>query len=179
LINATPTTESVFTYAAKLINGQSFPAQVALAQVAMADSALMEGGTIAVGTLTFFSTVFLPPQVENAIQNGFSPTVYAAEALGLALAGTTQFNTLFVTPFTGNVAGFAQAVSNATGTTVSAIQTFVHNWIDFYTANPSATQGLTITQAAYGAAFGDSVGAALRAPAVTQSASDDDFLDYG
>ena len=165
LINATPTTESVFTYAAKLINGQSFPGQVALAQVAMADSALMEGGTIAVGTLTFFSTVFLPPQVENAIQNGFSPTVYAAEALGLALAGTTQFNTLFVTPFTGNVAGFAQAVSNATGTTVSAIQTFVQNWIDFYTANPSATQGLTITQAAYGAAFGDSVGAALRAPA--------------
>ena len=41
----------------------------------------------------------------------------------------------------------------------------MHNWIDFYTANPSATQGLTITQAAYGAAFGDSVGAALRAPA--------------
>ena len=165
-INATPTTESVFTYAAKLINSQ-----ISLAQVAMADSALMEGGTIGVGnttipnTLTFFSRVFLPAQVTNAIANGFSPTVYAAEALGLALGGTTQFNTLFVTPFAGDVVGFAQAVSNATGTNVSAIQTFVQNWMNFYTANPSATQGLTITQAAYGAAFGDSVGAALRAPA--------------
>ena len=165
-INATPTTESVFTYAAKLINSQ-----ISLAQVAMADSALMEGGTIGVGntttpnTLTFFSRVFLPAQVTNAIANGFSPTVYAAEALGLALGGTTQFNTLFVTPFRGDVVGFAQAASNATGTNVSAIQTFVQNWMNFYTANPSATQGLTITQAAYGAAFGDSVGAALRAPA--------------
>src|SRR5262249_37733639 len=59
LINATPTTESVFTYAAKLINSQ-----LPLAQVAMADSALMEGGTIAAGnptipnTLAFISTVF-------------------------------------------------------------------------------------------------------------------------
>jgi hypothetical protein len=41
----------------------------------------------------------------------------------------------------------------------------VQNWINFYTSNPGATQGLTITQAAYGAAFGDAVGAALRAPA--------------
>jgi hypothetical protein len=165
-INATPTTESVFTYAAKLINGQ-----ISLAQVAMAVSALMEGGTILVGdattpnTLTFFSKSFLPAQVNNAIANGFSPTVYAAEALGLALGGDANFDTKFVTPFANNVLGFAQAVSDATGVNVAAIQGFANNWIAFYTANPGATQGLTVTEAAYGAAFGDTVGAVLRAPA--------------
>ena len=63
----------------------------------MGVSALMEGGTVAVGnaatpnTLTLFSTVFLPPQVANAIAHGYNPTVYAAEALGLALASQTSF----------------------------------------------------------------------------------------
>jgi hypothetical protein len=165
LINATPTTTSVFTYAASLIMGQS-----SLAQVAMADSALMEGGTIAPGntttpnTLAFFSRVFLPGQVTFAMAQGLNPTVVAAEALGLVLGGDTNFNTNFVTPFATNVLGFAQAVSNATGTNVTAIQNFVNHWTAFYTANPSAIQGLTVTQAAYGAAFGDAVGAALAAP---------------
>ncbi len=38
---------------------------------------------------------FLPGQVANAIANHFDPTVYAAEALGLALARNTSFNTNF------------------------------------------------------------------------------------
>ena len=63
----------------------------------MADSALMEGGTIALGdanttnTLTYLETEFLPGQVQVAAQFGFNQTVYAAEALGLALAATSGF----------------------------------------------------------------------------------------
>ena len=170
LINAnTPGGPTVYSYAAQLLSSN-----ISLSQVAMADSALMEGATIAVGnattpnTLTLFSTVFLPGQVTNAIAHGFVPTVYAAEALGLALGGNTAFNTNFVTPFTGNVVGFAQAVANITGTNVTAIQVFVQNWINFYTANPAATQGLTITQASFGAAFGDAVGVALLNPTADQ-----------
>jgi hypothetical protein len=166
LINAnTPGGPTVYSYAAQLL-----ASNISLSQVAMADSALMEGATIAVGnattpnTLTLFTTVFLPAQVANAIAHGFNPTVYAAEALGLALGGNTAFNTNFVTPFTGNISGFSQAVANLTGVNVTAIQVFVQNWITFYTANPAATQGLTITQASYGAAFGDAAGVALLNP---------------
>ena len=166
LINAnTPGGPTVYSYAAQLL-----ASNISLSQVAMADSALMEGATIAVGnattpnTLTLFTTVFLPAQVANAIAHGFNPTVYAAEALGLALGGNTAFNTNFVTPFTGNISGFAQSVANLTGVNVNAIQVFVQNWINFYTANPTATQGLTITQASYGAAFGDAAGVALLNP---------------
>ena len=67
-INAIGATQSVFTYAAELLNSN-----ISLSQVAMGVSALMEGGTVEVGnaatpnTLTLFSTVFLPPQVANAI----------------------------------------------------------------------------------------------------------------
>src|SRR5258708_1428486 len=95
-INAAGTTESVFNYAARLINSN-----ISLSQVAMADTAIMEGGTVAVGntttsnTLTFLSTQFLPSQVAVAIAHNFNPTVYASEALGLALASTTGFTTNF------------------------------------------------------------------------------------
>jgi hypothetical protein len=162
-INAPGATETVFTYAARLIQNN-----ISLAQVAMADSALMEG-TVAAGTppgatntLTLFSTVFLPPQVANAIAHGFNPTVYAAEALGLALAGQAAFNTNFVTGV--SVSAFSLLVANATGVSSAAIVQFVNNWVAFYTANPAATFGLTITQASYGAAFGDAVGVALLNP---------------
>ena len=72
-INADEATESVFTYAAKLIQSN-----ISLSQVAMADTAIMEGGTIPVGdtttpnTLTFLSTQFLPAQVATAIAHGFN-----------------------------------------------------------------------------------------------------------
>ena len=46
----------------------------------------------------------------------------------------------------------------------TAIQGFVVNWLNFYTANPTATQGLSVTQASYGAAFGDAIGVALLNP---------------
>ncbi len=107
----------------------------------MADTAIMEGGTIAVGdtatpnTLTFLSTKFLPAQVANAVAHGLNPTVYASEALGLALAGTTGFNTNFGDL---NQTQFLQAVANATGVNPTAISGFLANWIVFYTANPPA-----------------------------------------
>ena len=90
------TTSSVFIYTAQLLQNN-----IGLSQVAMSVSAIAEGGTIAVGntttpnTLTFLSTQFLPAQVAVAIANGFDPTVYAAEALGLALASTAGFQTNF------------------------------------------------------------------------------------
>ena len=41
---------------------------------------------------------------------------------------------------------------------------FVANWTTFFTNNPNAHLGLTVQQAAYGAAFGDSIGVALLNP---------------
>src|SRR6202022_2443588 len=109
--------DTVYAYAAQLLANN-----ISLSQVAMADSALMEGVTVAVGnattsnTLTLFSTVFLPPQVLNAVKFGFNPTVYAAEALGKALGSDPSFNTNFVglTP-----TFFAAAVGSLTGTDVT------------------------------------------------------------
>jgi hypothetical protein len=63
-----------------------------------------------------------------------------------------------------SVSDFASAVSSLTGINVGAIQNFAQNWISFYTANPSATGSLSVTLAAYGAAFGDAVGVALLNP---------------
>ena len=111
-------------------------------------------------TLTLLSTVFLPGQVQVALNNGFNPTVFAAESLGSALSTTTGFQS-----FVGlSVSQFAQSVSTLTGVNVSAIQTFVNNWTTFFTNNPIALQGRTVTQAAYGSAFGDAVGVALLNP---------------
>ena len=154
------TTSSVFIYTAQLLQNN-----IGLSQVAMAVSAIGEGGTIAVGntttpnTLTFLSTQFLPAQVAVAIANGFNPTVYAAEALGLALASTAGFQTNF-----GGLSttAFVQAVATATGVNAAAIQGFVQNWINFFSGPGSgAHPGLTVQQAAFGAALGDSVGVAL------------------
>src|ERR1700737_3668077 len=60
---------------------------ISLSQGAMAVDSLMFGVTDNVTELTKLSTQFLPPQVKVALANGFNPTVYAAEALGLGLAG--------------------------------------------------------------------------------------------
>jgi hypothetical protein len=154
-------TSSVNSYATGLLaNNMSF------SQVAMAVSALMEGGTIPAGdgktsnTLTLLSTVFLPPQVENAVKFGFPPTVYAAEAVGLALSTLPGFQS-FVNL---DIDQFSQAVSTATGINSGAIKQWVTNWEAFYTAHPQ--NATTVTQAAYGAAFGDAVGVALANPTV-------------
>src|SRR6478736_6723504 len=153
-------TATVASYAQQLINNN-----ISLSQVAMADDSLMFGATDTVAELTKLSTQFLPAQVTHAIAAGFNPTVYAAEALGLALAGGNGSSHNFETNFGGlSVSAFAVAVSNVTGVRSDPIVNFVNNWIAFYTANPSATHGLSITLASYGAAFGDAVGVALLNP---------------
>jgi hypothetical protein len=163
VINTPGTSSSVFIYATQLLANN-----ISLSQVAMADTAIMEGGTVAVGntttsnTLTFLSTQFLPNQVTVAIANNFNPTVYAAEALGLALASTTGFTTNFAGL---NTTAFVSAVATATGVNAGAIQVFVTNWTNFYSGvGSNAHPGLTVQQAAYGAAFGDAIGVALLNP---------------
>src|SRR5208283_2156196 len=161
-INAAGSTSSVFTYAASLLNGN-----IALSQVAMAVSAIAESGTIAVGdtttpnTLTFLSTQFLPSQVAYAASLHLNQTVFAAQALGLALAGTSGFQTDW-----GGLSGsaFAASASAATGVSTQAITKWVTYWIDFYTANPGALNGLSVIQAAYGASLGEAIGVALLNP---------------
>jgi hypothetical protein len=112
---------------------------------------------------------FLPAQVAYAVAHGFDPTVYAAEALGLGLVGGNGTSNAFATNFSSlSVSDFASAVSSLTGVNSGAIQGFVNNWINFYTANPPAG-GLPVTLAAYGAAFGDAVGVALVNPTVNGS----------
>ena len=161
-INAPGSTQSVFTYAASLINSN-----ISLSQVTMAVSAIAESGTIAVGdtatpnTLTFLSTQFLPAQVAFAAANGLNQTVFAAESLGLALAGTSGFQTDWA-GLSGSA--FVTSVAGATGVNASAIQGFLTNWLAFYTANGVPGGGLTITQAAYGATLGDAIGVALLNP---------------
>jgi hypothetical protein len=138
---------------------------ISLSQVAMAVDSLMFGVTDNTTELTKLSTVFLPPQVAVANHYGFNPTVYAAEALGLALAGGNGTSNAFATNFGAlSVAQFASEVSSLTGINSVAIQGWVTNWIAFYTANPSSTFGLSATLASYGAAFGDAVGTALVNP---------------
>jgi hypothetical protein len=156
-INTPGSPETVFTYAARLLQNNFLQSQVA-----MAVDTLMFSQTDNVAELTKLCTQFLPAQAANAVANGFDPTVYAAEALGLALAGGNGSSNNFAMNFGSlSVSDFAQATANATGVSVSAIEGFVNNWIAFYTANPSATFGMSATLASYGAAFGDAIGVAL------------------
>jgi len=85
---------------------------ISLSQVAMAVDSLMAGAAPSVAQLTNISTSFLPAQVANAANNGFNPTVYAAEVLGLSLSSGAAFNTNFVSL---NVTQFSAAVASATG----------------------------------------------------------------
>jgi hypothetical protein len=143
-INAPGATQTVFTYAASLLTA-NFP----YSQVAMAATALMLGGTASTATLANISNNFLngpTGQVANAIKFGFDPTVYAAEATGLALAGQAAFQPLVAL----STAAFVSTVATSTGVNSAAITNFLNNWIAFYTANPAATQGLSIQQAARG-----------------------------
>jgi hypothetical protein len=162
LINQTVATETVSSYALRLLTSN-----ISLSQVAMAVDSLMFGVTDSVTELAKLSTQFLPAQVATAGANGFNPTVYAAEALGLALAAGNGTSDNFSTDFGSlSVFDFALEISNIIGVNAAPIEGFVNNWINFYTANPSATFGLSVTLASYGAAFGDAVGAALLNPTV-------------
>ncbi len=124
----------------------------------MAISAIAEGGTIPVGnsttpnTLAFLSTQFLPSQVAVGTANGFNPTVYAAQSLGLALAGTTAFQSEWGS-FSSDL--FKEGVAGATGVQLAALDGWLTYWTGFYTANPGALHGLSVTQAAYNARRGD------------------------
>jgi hypothetical protein len=128
----------------------------------------MFGVTDSITELTKLATQFLPAQVATALANGFNPTVYAAEALGLGLAGGNGTSNNFATNFgTTSVSAFAQSVASITGVNAGAIQGFAQSWINFYTSNPAATHGLSVTLASYGAAFGDAIGVALLNPPQT------------
>jgi hypothetical protein len=160
LINNPPHAATVSSYVNQLLANN-----ISLSQVAMAVDSLMFGVTDNTTELAKLSTQFLPKQVAAAVANGLNPTVYAAEALGLALAGGNGTSNAFATDFGSlPVAQFVSEVASLTGINPAAIQGFVQNWIGFYTANPSATFGLSVTLASYGAAFGDAVGAALLNP---------------
>jgi hypothetical protein len=151
LINAGQ--NSVSSYANDLLANN-----ISFSQVAMAVNSLMFGVTDNTTELTKLARQFLPPQVANAVANGLNPTVYAAETLGLALAGGNGTSHAFEVDFGSlSVTEFASEVSSLTGINTGAIQNFVQNWTEFYTANPSATFGLSVTLASYGAAFGDAV----------------------
>jgi hypothetical protein len=157
-INASGSSQSVFTYAASLLNDN-----LSLSQVAMAVGAIAEDGTLAVGnsttsnTLAFLSAQFLPSQVAYAVSLGLNQTVFAAQALGLALAGTTGFQNEW-----GNLSSglFKAEVATATGVNLSALDGWLSYWTSFYTAN-GAPGGLSVTQAAYGATLGEAIGVAL------------------
>src|SRR3984893_8926728 len=152
-----PSTPTGYSYAVQLLANN-----ISLSQVAMAVDSLMFGVTDNVAELTRLATQFLPAQVANAVANGLNPTVYDAEALGLALSGGNGTSNAFATNFGSlSASAFAQAVATATGVNANAIQQFVTNWINFYTATPAASSGLSVTLASYGAAFGDAVGVAL------------------
>src|SRR5713101_3121527 len=164
-ITSPPSLPTVYSYAVQLLANN-----ISLSQVAMAVDSLMFGVTDNVTELTKLAMQFLPAQVANAVAHGFNPTVYAAEALGLGLAGGNGTSNAFATDFGSlSVPQFASAVASLTGINSGAIQGFVQNWTNFYTANPSATFGLSATLAAYGAAFGDTVGAALLNPTLNGS----------
>jgi autotransporter passenger strand-loop-strand repeat protein len=174
-INAGVTTEIAYvTDLLSQVADTTFPA------VAVEGS--MYGAVGSLAEITKLVTQFLPTQVENALQNGFVPQVYASEALGLAFAfsdenGGAAFATKFgpsnpAMPATAaGDAAFAAAAANAifgsgqNANSPSAILGWVSNWEAFYTAhgipgiaNPTTSQ---IDLAARGVAWGDAVGVAL------------------
>ena len=80
--------DTVFNFAQSLLD-----ANISFSQVAMGMPSLMFNKTPSLATLDNITNVFLPPQVSLAIASGFQPTVYAAEALGLALSNGADFAT--------------------------------------------------------------------------------------
>jgi len=161
---ATPGGPTAYSYAVQLLGSQ-----ISLSQVAMADSALMEGVTVAAGSITApatntlarFTTQFLPDQVSLALANGYNPTVFAAQALGLALSTQPTFIANYVTGVTPSA--FVSSVATLTGVHANAITGWLNYWTLFYTTN-GTSNGATVTEAAYGATIGDAIGNALLKP---------------
>src|SRR3954471_16730207 len=123
--------DTVYNYAVRLLNSQ-----ISGSQVAMAVDSLMFGVTDNVAELSKLTNQFLPAQAANAIKNGFNPTVYAAESLGLALAGGNGTSNNFALTFGAlGIQAFATSVSAITGTNTDQIVKYVNNWISFYTTN--------------------------------------------
>lgn len=109
-INAPNSTQTVFTYAATLLN-----ANIATSQVAMATSSLMWGATQPTNFLTNTATVAAPLFVALAGQIGTNAVTTSAEGVGVALANDAKF-----APFLAlNATDFAGAVAGATGVNVS------------------------------------------------------------
>lgn len=156
---------TVFQYGANMLDNN-----ISITQVAMADWAVMTGKTPTQAQLDNVEQNFLPGQVHTANVNGYNPTVYAAEALGLGLASNPDFQSHMGVPgpsgeFTqANKIVFEAILSNATGVNSGAIDNFLTNWINFYSANPGTHNGLTVSQAAAGATAGDAIGIALLNP---------------
>ena len=87
--------------------------------------------------LLYCQRSFCRGKSQFALANNFNPTVFAAESLGSALSTQASFQS-----FVGlNVSQFAQSVSTLTGVNVSAIQTFVTNWQNFFTRQPRSPSG--------------------------------------
>ncbi len=149
---------------------------------AVAVEASMYGAVGSSAEITLLATQFLPAQVAWAIQNGFSPEVFACQVLGLALAfgnenGATTFANNFgpsnaAMPATAaGDAAFAAAAANAIfGSAQNAgTATNILGWVSYFEAyftqngivgiaNPTAAQ---IDLAARGTAWGDAVGVAV------------------
>src|SRR5262245_37711314 len=136
-INAPGSTVTVFTTAATLLGPLSSPS---LSQIAMGNFAVMTGATDTVAHMTGILG-FLQSQQAFGASKGFDGFVFASEAYGSALSTNAAFNAQFVTPFVGNNAAFAAAVSAATGVSSAAILQFASNWTAFFTANPSRSEG--------------------------------------
>ena len=155
LINLDNGVDTVASYAAALLN-----ANIATSQVAMATTCLMWGETQDPAFLDNTASVAAPLFIALAIQLGTNQVVTAAEGIGVALANDAQF-----APFLAlNTTQFATAVAAATGVNVTAINTWLANWIDFYTTFGTPAPGVTVQEAAYGATFGDAIGTALLNP---------------
>lgn len=166
------TNNSEATSEAALINGGSdtvanyantlFGRQISLHQVAMlVDTLMNNNSTDTISEMQNLVLNFLPGQVANAIANGYNPTVYASEALGLGLANYRVFWSTFGTSVFGD-AEFETILSSITGVNQSAIAGWLSNWTTFYTNHPQT--GLTTAQAARGATFGDACGVVLTNP---------------
>jgi hypothetical protein len=153
VINNPASGQSVFTYAASLLNSN-----ISLSQVAMAVGAIAESGTLAVGaaatpnTLTHFTMQSLPPDIAFAAANHLNQTVFAAEALGEDLSSTAGFKTDWGSL---SATAFVTAVSNATGIHTAPLTTWLTYWTGLFAGN---------TAEAYGATLGDAIGTALINP---------------
>jgi hypothetical protein len=174
-INAGTTTETLYV--------NSLLSQVAYTTLpAVAVEGSMYGAVGSSAEITLLATQFLPTQLGWAIQNAFSPEVFACQVLGMALAfgnenGATTFannfgpsNAAMPNTYAGDAAFAAAAASAVFGSAQNAgTATNILGWVSYFEAyftqngivgiaNPTAAQ---IDLAARGTAWGDAVGIAV------------------